>query len=484
MNFENSYIKNLSEKFYQKINPHQFANPRLAYFNEDLADDLGIKNLSKKELSEIFSGKKILPTSTPIALAYAGHQFGHFVWQLGDGRAILLGEIIAKNKTRYDIQLKGSGKTKFSRRGDGFATIGAMVREYIMSEAMYALKIPTTRSLAIIATNEPVFREEIFPGAILTRVALSHIRVGTFEYFAAQKDYEAVKELANYAINRHFENSKNSYVNFFAEVVERQASLIAKWMAVGFIHGVMNTDNMAISGETIDYGPCAFLDEYDAKKVFSSIDHNGRYAFANQSNIAKWNLLSLGQCLLQLFDADESKAIAILGEELEKFDRKFHDFYLSEMAKKLGFFEVKNLDFSLLEDLLNLMQKYQANYHITFRKLSNALDKNQDLTALQAIFNNSQEFDLWLKKWHHDLQKQGQDFAQVITLMNQTNPFVIAQNHQVEIAIKSAEENNDFSKMANLVKALKNPFVESEENQKYALAPSEEERICKTFCGT
>jgi uncharacterized protein YdiU (UPF0061 family) len=467
--FSNSYFEKLPKKFYQEIAPFKFEDPQLLCLNQDLARELDL-DLEEKNLAEIFSGKKILSTSKPIALAYAGHQFGNFVPKLGDGRAILLGEIIAPGEKRYDLQLKGSGPTEFSRRGDGFATLGAAIREYLVSEAMHYLGIPTTRILAIVKTNSPVFREEISPGAVMTRIALSHVRVGTFEYFAAQGDFLAIKELANYSIWRHFPRchaDQNPYVSFFREVVTNQAKLIAKWLATGFIHGVMNTDNMTISGQTIDFGPCAFLDEYDENKVFSSIDSRGRYAYLNQSKIAKWNLSSLANCLAPICD-DEKNLLEIL----ENFDDQFKKYYHLEMTKKLGFSD--STDDYLIKDFLALMKKHQSDYTITFRKLSDAL--TQDIN----LFNDDRDFDLWQKKWRVALAKENKNFAEISATLNKTNPAIIARNHMVEAVIKSANDD-DFSPLFDFISALKTPFLE---NKKYSSPPKDAEKITQTFCGT
>ncbi len=467
--FSNSYFEKLSKKFYQEIAPFKFKNPQLACFNEDLSQELNI-DFKEKELAEILSGKKILPTSKPIALAYAGHQFGNFVPQLGDGRAILLGEIISQDKRLYDLQLKGSGPTEFSRRGDGFATLGAAVREYAVSEAMHYLGVPTTRILAIVKTNSAVFREEAFSGAVMARIALSHVRVGTFEYFAARGDFSAIKELADYCIWRHFPqclNDKNPYISFFKEVVTKQAKLIAKWLSIGFIHGVMNSDNMTISGQTIDFGPCAFLDEYDENKVFSSIDLHGRYAYSNQSKIAKWNLFSLANCLAPICNNDKN-----LLEILENFDDEFKKYYHHEMARKLGF--IDSIDNSLISDFLALMKKHKSDYSITFRKLSDALISDINL------FNNDSDFDLWLKKWRNFLAKENKNFAEISNILNKTNPAIIARNHMVEKVIESANDD-DFEPLLDFVAALKTPFVE---NYKYFSPPKEEEKVTQTFCGT
>ncbi len=367
--FDNSYSR-LPENFYERIDPIAVKNPKLIRFNKLLAEEIGLDPIKdNNHLETIFSGNVLPKDSDPIALAYAGHQFGHFVPQLGDGRAVLLGEVSNHDGFRFDIQLKGSGPTSFSRGGDGRAPLGPVIREYIMSEAMHFLNIPTTRSLAMVATDELVSRETLLPGGVLTRIASSHIRVGTFEYFAAQGDQKNLKLLANYAINRHYSNideSNNRYQIFLESVCDKQASLIAKWMEVGFIHGVMNTDNTSISGETIDYGPCAFMDSYHPETVFSSIDHHGRYAYGNQPNIAQWNLARLSECLLPLIDNDSNKAITIAEEILDSFGRKFEDYWFSGMCEKIGLPGSKKNNRALLQDLLKLMQKNKSDFTLTF----------------------------------------------------------------------------------------------------------------------
>ena len=371
--FDNSYSR-LPENFYERIDPIAVKNPKLIRFNKLLAEEIGLDPIKdNNHLETIFSGNVLPKDSDPIALAYAGHQFGHFVPQLGDGRAVLLGEVSNHDGFRFDIQLKGSGPTSFSRGGDGRAPLGPVIREYIMSEAMHFLNIPTTRSLAMVATDELVSRETLLPGGVLTRIASSHIRVGTFEYFAAQGDQKNLKLLADYAINRHYSNideSNNRYQIFLESVCDKQASLIAKWMEVGFIHGVMNTDNTSISGETIDYGPCAFMDSYHPETVFSSIDHHGRYAYGNQPNIAQWNLARLSECLLPLIDNDSNKAITIAEEILDSFGRKFEDYWFSGMCEKIGLPGSKKNNRALLQDLLKLMQKNQSDFTLTFWYLS------------------------------------------------------------------------------------------------------------------
>jgi len=483
--FDNSYSQ-LPERFYQRVQPTPVQHPKLIQFNEALSNELKMANakLSPYDLAEFFSGNKIPEGASPIALAYAGHQFGHFVPSLGDGRAILLGEVIDQNNIRRDIQLKGSGPTAFSRRGDGRAALGPMIREYLISEAMFAMGIPTTRSLALVTTGETVQRDGLKPGAILTRVAESHIRVGTFEYFAARGDNEALNLLLKYSANRHFPYlsvSKNLPLDFLREVVKRQANLIAQWMSVGFVHGVMNTDNMAISGETIDYGPCAFLDEYNPEAVWSSIDRNGRYAYSNQASIALWNLHNLASCLHPIMNvvdtagATNAEAAANeLKEVLAEFEPVFQSAWLKCMGKKIGIQNADETDRTLIEDLLKLMQTNKADYTITFRWLANSHDSKNGLAGLEP----------WITSWKQHLKNKSISTEAAALLMNAANPIYIPRNHRVELAIQKAENENDFSEFKKLLNALQTPYSENKEFTDYSVPPSPNERVTETFCGT
>ena len=488
INFDNSYSK-LPNIFFERINPVAVKKPSLIQFNKPLAKEIGL-NLEKNEnlISEIFSGNKILKGSEPIALAYAGHQFGHFVPQLGDGRAILLGEIINNDGRRFDIQLKGSGQTSYSRGGDGRAPLGPVIREYIISEAMHALNIPTTRSLAIVATGEMVSRETLLPGGILTRIASSHLRIGTFEYFAAIKDLENLKLLTDYAISRHFPNIKNDgdfrYQNFLKLVCENQASLIAQWMHVGFIHGVMNTDNTSISGETIDYGPCAFMDNYDPNTVFSSIDHHGRYAYGNQPNIAQWNIACLGQCLLPLINPERNKAIEIVEEILDEFENAFRKHWLNGMYKKIGLLENDPDDFSLLEELLKLMKENESDYTLTFRYLSKILDNDNDNSDFTKQFKNDNRIVGWITQWKERVKRQKKSLETIKDSILKVNPAYIPRNHKIEKAIYEATEDNNFSEMKTLILLLKNPYTDQKNNVKYMNPPNQRKNDYQTFCGT
>ena len=481
MKLSNSYI-GLPEDFYQVINPVPVKSPRLIAFNEELAQYLDLE-MDPKEALKYFSGNSIPENTTPIALNYAGHQFGNFVHELGDGRATLLGEIEV-NKERFDIQLKGSGPTKFSRQGDGRSALGPVIREYIISEAMHHLDIPTTRALAAVLTGEHVFRDEIEPGGILTRIAKSHIRVGTFEYFASRQQWENVKLLADYTIQRHFPEIReldNHYLELLKAVSDRQSKLIAKWMSIGFIHGVMNTDNFTISGETIDYGPCAFMDEYDPATVYSSIDHAGRYAFGNQPSIASWNLASLAGCLISFIDKDSKKANELATKVLDDFSINTNQEILDVMCQKIGLEGDSDKHQSILKDLLKIMIPNQADYTLSFRFLSQTLLGKDSLFLNQ--FKEEEKIKEWLSNWKVTVKELNLDSEEMVKKMDSINPIYIPRNHNVDKAIKAAYEEN-LDPMNELLEVLKNPF---EENKKYShltVPPKEEEKILQTFCGT
>jgi uncharacterized protein YdiU (UPF0061 family) len=456
-NLENSYAE-LPKIFYSKVAPTPVENPQMIILNENLANELGLNfsTLLEDERAELFSGNILPKNSAPIAQAYAGHQYGGFVI-LGDGRAILLGEHLTRDKKRVDIQLKGSGKTPYSRRGDGRAALAPMLREYVISEAMHALKIPTTRSLAVVATGEDVYRENLLPGAVLTRVASSHIRVGTFQFAAAMGSKNDVEKLIEYTIARHFPQKKNA-LELLKITIEHQADLIVNWTRVGFIHGVMNSDNMSICGETIDYGPCAFIDEYDPATVFSSIDSRGRYAFANQANVAQWNLARFAETLLPFLSREVAE------NEIENFRAIYQEKYLAMMRKKLGLFGVEEGDEKLIQDLLDWMQKSRSDYTNTFRNLS----------SLKGD---------WQKNWRARLAKNNQSFDSSQRLMDENNPAIIPRNHKVEEALQSANEG-DLKLFYDLLTALKNPYESGANKKSYQLPPSEFEKVTQTFCGT
>lgn len=473
MKLQNTYL-NLPSIFYQKVNPSPVAEPKLVVFNEALAKELGLDVVQMKSAPEVFSGNKIVPGSIPIAQAYAGHQFGHLNI-LGDGRAHLLGEIIDAQGQRWDMQLKGSGLTPFSRGGDGRAALGPMLREYIISEAMHALGIPTTRSLAVVTTGETVDRDTRLPGAILTRIAASHIRVGTFEFAAVKGGVEAVKALADYSISRHYPeliNSSKMYLAFLNSVIRSQALLIAKWMNVGFIHGVMNTDNMTISGETIDYGPCAFLDEYDLSKVFSSIDQRGRYAFGNQPLIAQWNLARLAETLIPLLDDDQKVSIKLAEEAIVSFFGLFQKFHLQGQCAKLGFEKIYPEDAKLIQQLFQCMTQAKADYTMIFRALT------------EEKLHQHVEFQQWMKSWEQRVQAEGLSIADAVKIMKKNNPVVIPRNHFVEEALKEASVNYNYAPFEALAKILKEPFKETSENTKFRESQPGHSLHFQTFCGT
>ena len=475
--FDNTYSK-LSNTFKEEVKPTPVHNPELVVLNDQLAKDLNLdfSKIEKKDLSQIFSGNTLPKGSATIAQAYAGHQFGHFT-MLGDGRAVLLGEHLVNNTTRFDIQFKGSGRTSFSRSGDGRAVLGPMLREYIISEVIHALKIPTTRSLAVVKTGEKIVRENLLPGAILTRVASSHIRVGTFQYIAAKQNIDDLNTLVEYTINRHYpeiQSSKNKALDLLNLVMERQCKLVVNWMRVGFIHGVMNTDNMAISGETIDYGPCAFMDHYNPKTVFSSIDQLGRYSFSNQPPITKWNLSRFAECLIPLIDKSEDKAIQLASEIIDNFQNIYEEKWLNMMRDKLGLFGKSKDDKKLIDDLLTWMEKNKADYTNTFCYLMNVKIGNNSLY-------DDKEFINWSKNWKNRISINDNSKEKSLELMKETNPIIIPRNHKVEEALKSANEDN-LEVMNKLLSKFDNPYGEQKGIEDYQL-PSLDDNY-QTFCGT
>jgi serine/tyrosine/threonine adenylyltransferase len=486
--FENTYTA-LPANFFARVAPTPVTSPRLIKLNRPLAVHLGLDPdlLDSPEGAEILAGKRVPDGADPIAMAYAGHQFGHFVPQLGDGRAILLGEVIDADGVRRDIQLKGSGPTPFSRRGDGRAALGPVLREYIVSEAMAALGIPTTRSLAAVMTGESVLRETALPGAVLTRVASSHIRVGTFQYFAARGDTEGVRRLADHVINRHYPQlaiADRPYHALLEGVIARQADLVARWLLVGFIHGVMNTDNTSISGETIDYGPCAFMDHYDPATVFSSIDEQGRYAYANQPRIALWNLTRLAECLLPLFSDEQDKAISEAQSALAGFAERFGTAYQAGLQAKLGLFTTGDDDRALAQDLLNAMAGNQADFTLTFRRLSDAaLDAAGD-NAVRQLFANPAAYDEWALRWRQRIGEEPQDAVTRRTAMRLVNPVFIPRNHRVEAVIDAAVNRDDFSPFEELLTVLSRPYEDQPAFAVYAEPPEPHQRVLQTFCGT
>jgi uncharacterized protein YdiU (UPF0061 family) len=479
-NFENSYAW-LPEAFYVRLNPVPVRTPKLVIFNVALAQFLGLnpEALKGDKGAAVFSGNRIPEGAEPLAQAYAGHQFG-FLTMLGDGRAILLGEQVTPKGERFDIQYKGSGKTPFSRQGDGRAALGPMLREYIISEALHALGIPTSRSLAVVTTGESVFRETALQGAILTRTAASHIRVGTFEYAAARGKPNEIRALADYTIGRHFPDlttNGNPYLALLGAVMERQASLVARWLLVGFIHGVMNTDNMALCGETIDYGPCAFMDAYDPNTVFSSIDHNGRYAYGRQPQIAQWNLGRFTETLLPLIHKDPQKAVSMANEAISGFSDTFRHYWLAGMRAKLGLLNQEADDGALVEDLLDCMHRHGADFTNTFRDLSSG-------SLPEASVFQSLDFKQWFERWQARLKRQPDSWEAARRLMHTHNPAVIPRNHRVEEALEAAVERADFTVMEKLLGILSQPYQDLPEQADYHLPPPPSTQPYRTFCGT
>jgi uncharacterized protein YdiU (UPF0061 family) len=486
--FQNTYAA-MPANFFARVAPTPVASPRLIKLNRPLAVHLGLDpdRLDSPEGAEILAGKRLPDGADPIAMAYAGHQFGHFVPQLGDGRAILLGEVIDADGVRRDIQLKGSGPTPFSRRGDGRAALGPVLREYIVSEAMAALGIPTTRSLAAVMTGESVLRETPLPGAVLTRVASSHIRVGTFQYFAARSDTEGVRRLADHVIDRHYPEvakADRPYHALLEGVIARQAELVARWLLVGFIHGVMNTDNSSISGETIDYGPCAFMDHYDPAMVFSSIDEQGRYAYANQPRIALWNLTRLAECLLPLLSHEQDKAIAEAQSVLGGFVENFDTAYQAGLRSKLGLFTAREEDRVLAQDLLDAMAKNQADFTLTFRRLSDAALGSDRDGDVRQLFADPSAYDEWAVRWRQRLGEEPQEASLRQTAMRSVNPAFIARNHRVEAVIEAAVNRDDFALFEELLTVLSKPYQDQPAFASYADPPEPHQRVLQTFCGT
>jgi uncharacterized protein YdiU (UPF0061 family) len=487
--FDNSYAR-LPERFFARLPPTPVAAPRLVKLNQNLARQLRLdaNKLSSPEGIAMLAGNAVPKLGQPIAMAYAGHQFGTFVPQLGDGRAILLGEIVDADGVRRDIQLKGSGPTPFSRNGDGRAALGPVLREYIVSEAMFALGIPTTRSLAVIATGETVRREMPLPGAVLTRVASSHIRIGTFQFFAARGDAEAVRHLADYVIARHYPEAAeagNRYCALLDLVIGRQAKLVAKWQLVGFIHGVMNTDNMSIAGETIDYGPCAFIDTYDPAAVYSSIDHYGRYAYRNQPRIARWNLARLAEALLPLLAEDQDAAVQVANRALGAFTGRFDAAYATGLRQKLGLFAEAESDIALAQDLLDRMAGNGADFTLTFRRLADAASHIDGDTAVRSLFADPTAFDDWANRWRERLACDGEGTRERrAAAMRAVNPAFIPRNHLVEEALAAAVQQGDLSVFEALTGVLSRPYDEAPALARYGDPPRPDQIVRQTFCGT
>jgi uncharacterized protein YdiU (UPF0061 family) len=484
--FDNTYAREL-EGFYVPWNATQVAQPRLVKFNHGLAEELGLSPvaLNSERGARIFSGNEIPEGATPLVQAYAGHQFGGFVPQLGDGRALLLGEVIDRNGQRRDIQLKGSGPTPFSRRGDGRAALGPVLREYLIGEAMHALGIPTTRALAAVTTGEPVYREGPLPGAVLTRVASSHVRVGTFQLFAARREQEKLQRLADYVIHRHYQELKdnaNPYLALVERVSDRQAELIASWMHVAFIHGVMNTDNMAISGETIDYGPCAFMDHYDPATAFSSIDTYGRYAYGNQPKIAQWNLARFAETLLSLIDADKDRAVARATEVVNAFPAKYENDWLKGMRAKLGLITEEEADLNLATEFLSALESSHVDFTLAFRYLADAVSGEEE--KIRQLFSDPSPYDSWSKYWRERLSRDSLEPSKRAEMMRRVNPAFIPRNHRVEEALSAAVERDDYAPFDMLLKILSRPFDDQPEFAEFMQPAPESEIPYQTFCGT
>jgi len=486
--FDNSYAR-LPERFYAHVNPTPVATPRLIRVNAPLAERLGLDpaELASPEGVEILAGNRVPEGAEPAALAYAGHQFGGFSPQLGDGRAILLGEVLGRDGVRRDIQLKGSGPTPFSRRGDGRAALGPVLREYLVSEAMAALGVPTTRALAAVTTGQKVVRETPLPGAVLTRVAASHIRVGTFQYFAAQGDADALRLLADHAVARHYPEAAASpqpYRALLDGVIGRQAKLVAQWLLIGFIHGVMNTDNTSVSGETIDYGPCAFMDAYDPATVYSSIDHAGRYAYGNQPRIMHWNLTRLAEAMLPLLDADEDAAMASAKDALAAFGPRFEAAYLGGLRHKAGLSTELDGDAALLQDLLVRMAANGADFTLTFRGLCAAATGPEGDAAVRALFADGGAYDDWAARWRERLAADPAAPDARAAAMRAVNPAVIPRNHLVEAVIDAALQRGDFGPFEELLAALEHPYEDRPGSERFAARPEPAAHPYQTFCGT
>jgi uncharacterized protein YdiU (UPF0061 family) len=487
--FDNSYAR-MPERFYARLSPAPVAQPHLIKLNGPLARQLGLdpQRLAMPDSVQMLAGNRVPPGGEPLAMAYAGHQFGNWVPQLGDGRAILLGEVRDRDGVRRDIQLKGSGPTPFSRNGDGRAALGPVLREYIISDAMAALGIPTTRSLAAVATGEQVLRQDgPLPGAVLTRVSQSHVRVGTFEYFANRGDVDGVRVLADFVIDRlygEFRDHEQPYRALLEAVIGRTASLVASWQLVGFIHGVMNTDNMAISGETIDYGPCAFMDTFHPATVFSSIDSGGRYAFGNQPRIAHWNLVRLAQSLMPLLADDENAALASVREAINTFPPRFEAAFFAGLRHKLGLATQEEGDVALAGDLLERMAANKVDYTLLFRGLCNAAIDRDAVESTRTLFENPQAFDEWAATWRTRLAREEITPQERAAAMRHVNPAFIPRNHRVEAAIAAAQQRSDFAPFEELLTVLASPYDDQPQHAHYANPPTPDEVVHQTFCGT
>ena len=486
LNFDNSFANELKD-FYEFTKADKSTSPKLIKFNESLARELGPEweKLKSDYGLLIFSGNEVPKGSQPLSQAYSGHQFGGFSPLLGDGRALLLGEVIDKDNIRRDIQLKGSGRTIFSRGGDGKSSLGPVLREYLISEAMHSLNIPTTRALAAVSSGDDVLREKVLPGGILTRVASSHIRVGTFQYASTTGDLEKIRVLSDYSINRHYKEileKKEKYIEFFEAVCESQLNLISKWMGIGFIHGVMNTDNMTISGETIDYGPCAFMDRYDPNTFFSSIDTQGRYAYSNQPLILLWNLVRFAETLIPLIDKNEKNSINVLSQKISLIQSKYEKAWLKVMSKKIGITKIQDGDLELINDLLDIMKNEKADFTLVFRYLADFIIGNESL--LINLFDNSKKINEWIIYWKNRIEKEGKFDKSLSSKMKKINPLYIPRNHLVEHALDEALSKENYKPFYKLLGFVTNPYDEISNSEEYTLPAPINDKPYKTFCGT
>jgi uncharacterized protein YdiU (UPF0061 family) len=486
--FNNSYVK-LAETFYTRMAPLPVAQPQSIRVNCALAVELGIDPnwLQSDQGTLTVAGNSVPAGAEPLAAVYAGHQFGNYNPQLGDGRAILLGEVLAPEGKRFDFQLKGSGPTPYSRGGDGRSALGPVLREYLLSEAMHRLGVPTTRALAAVTTGEDVAREGFLPGGVLARVASSHIRIGSFQYFAAKGDTDALLALANHVIDRHYPQARqaeNPVAAMLQGVIKRQAQLIAHWQLLGFIHGVMNTDNMLLCGETIDYGPCAFMDDFNPEQVYSSIDRGGRYAYRNQPSIGHWNLSKLAGSILPILHEDEEQAVAIAQAAIDEYPALFLDAHSAGLARKLGLDAVQEDDTALIEDLFSTMAENNLDFTLTFRQLSDLADENASAEKISGDFEIPSALDPWLQRWRDRLSTDNASAAERQQSMYQANPAFIPRNHLVEAVIQAAYQSNDLSPFHELMDVLDDPFTYRPESKRFATPPEPEEIVQQTFCGT
>lgn len=487
--FDNSYAR-LPERLYTRLAPVPVAEPGAIRVNQQLALELGLDPqwLASPEGVGVIAGNTLPPGADPIATVYAGHQFGGYNPQLGDGRAVLLGELLAPDGKRFDWQLKGSGPTPYSRGGDGRSPLGPVLREYIVSEAMHYLGVPTTRALAAVTSGELVQREQFLPGAVLARVASSHIRIGTVQFFAAKQDIDALQALADHLIERHYpeaRDSDNPTLALLEGIITKQAKLVAQWQLLGFIHGVMNTDNMLLCGETIDYGPCAFMDYFKANQVYSSIDQQGRYAYRNQPAIAHWNLSCLAQALLPILDEDKDEGLALAQQAIDAFPHQFQDAHTSGMARKLGMAEIGPDDTDLVEDLMELMEEHNLDFTLTFRRLADlAHESTADGGGVGGLFEVPEAMQSWLERWNRRLAQEPTSPAARQASMYRANPVIIPRNHRVEAALEAATNRGDFTPFHELVDAITQPYSYRPELAAYATPPEPQQVVQQTFCGT